>query len=203
MGTWPGDFLTIGIAGQNGCGKTTVISILETRLIASGLTVQVFSSSALLIPIIERKGWPKDRLHFNLAVLEGDQKYGSQTWLPDQMKSRMLDSSAKVRIWDGIRRFVDVDAIQSSTRHRLGYVAASATVRLARVQTRNQKDGEAHTTSERFAAEDNYETNRDIPKIAERCSLHVDNSETDPTLLHVKNRMDFWVRQMKEQGLLA
>lgn len=169
--------LIFGLVGRPGSGKGTVASYLVEHQHAV-----VFRFSAFLNDVLDLLAIPRSR----------DNQIKLSTCLRNTFGEDAL-SYAVVRaattcknpivVVDGIRRIEDIAALESLPNFTLIDVTAPDTIRFERMKARGEKAGENNMTWETFNAQEQAPTEITIPQVAERATVHLDNSGTPEELI--------------------
>jgi len=186
-----------GGAGKNGSGKSTAFKILADRLIKRGFTAKIFTSSGLVLPILQKMGLNGSREDFNAAVLATDKERGKD-WLAKEMCAIMLDSPEQISIWDGTRRHIDFATVHEEeefSSQLFGYIDADEAVRYERAKKRGEKANEAIMSLAQFQKEDRLETNGEIEGLPRNLEA---NNNLD--LVNLESEMALWVARMELIG---
>lgn len=178
--------LIIGLVGQQGAGKETLVHALEPHLAAQGLSVAHVRFSDVLRETLTLWGIPHGReneqLLARLMAADTGFKAGALT---RATAARIGTLTADVIFIEGVRWITDetmVRALNSDTRRALiVYVVAGAQTRFERIKARN-RSGASTTSWEDFCRQEQAENEIYIADIGSRA---------DVTLANEGSREDF------------
>jgi len=175
--------LVIGIVGAPLAGKETCANTIELLLIEDGYRVSRHTFSDILRDTLDLYDLPhtRDNLQKMAIIMNAETGFGDGT-LSRAMRRRLLDDEAEVAILDGVRWLGDEHMIRSLNEEGIKsvmiYISAGAKVRYARLLARDRA-GEAATTWEDFERQEKARTEVDIPDIASRAEIVLENNDND------------------------
>lgn len=175
--------LVIGIVGAPLAGKETCANVLEQLLVEDGYSVSRQTFSDVLRDTLDLWDLPhtRDNLQKMAIVMNADTGFGDGA-LSHAVQKRLMDDPADVAILDGVRWLGDEKMIREledeGIKTILVYVTADPKVRYARLVARNRA-GEAATTWEDFARQEQARTEVDIPDIGSRAEITLENNYED------------------------
>lgn len=170
--------IVLGLVGEKGGGKGALVNILKEL----SPNVIHLRSSDLLLEIAGLVGAERgqvSRKQFQELAVDLEKIFGKGCISRGMRKkiSRYADSDSII-IFDGIRWPTDVEVIQTFPKNFLVYVTASPKIRYERLIKRNEKAGENEMNYEQFLAEEEAETERQIPIIGASVDYIIRNEGT-------------------------
>lgn len=161
--------MVIGITGKLASGKGTI-----TKHIVEHYDAQKTRSS--------------DPLRQTLVLFEIDQSrenleklstfvrhtYGENT-IARAVARVLRQSTARIAIFDGMRRLIDVETLRSFEHSLFIYVDVDRDIRYQRCKTRNENIGDAEMLYEKFCEKDDEEPEQQIEALREYADIVIDN----------------------------
>lgn len=156
--------LIIGIAGENGAGKTTWAEFLKEAAARKKVSVERISSGDILAESLKSLGIEPTRENLQKHAVDIDKTFGHGV-LSEAVRQRVAESKADIAVFDGMRWESDVEMIKQFENHTIIYITADAQIRWKRAKARNKKPGEDKISFARFLEEDSAPTETYIPRI--------------------------------------
>lgn len=178
--------LCIGITGENGAGKSTVLQRLIGNL--ERISIQTTRFSDILTETLALWGIQPTRQNLQLLPQVMNKAYGEGS-LSKAMALRISSFDADIVIVDGVRWISDMKLIRSFPYNKLIYVTAPAEVRFNRIKTRNEKVGERDLTWEQFLAEDSAPNEVEIPRIGMGADFKINNNLSQAVLINTTEKI--------------
>ncbi len=167
----------IGLVGRQGSGKGTVASYLVEKHNAV-----VFRFSSFLNDVLDLLSIPRSRTNLIKLSTCLRETFGEDA-LSYAVVKAATTSENPIIVVDGIRRIEDIAALESLPNFTLIEIAVPEEIRFDRMKKRGEKSGEANMTWEKFKADEEAPTEITIPQVAERATVHLDNSGTPEALI--------------------
>lgn len=171
--------LIIGIVGENGAGKTSVLKYLKQKL--GETTCQTLRFSDVLSETLALWDIPQTRANLQLLPQLMDSGYGPGS-LSRAVAKRIEESSSDILLIDGVRWDSDEKLIRSFKNSLLVYVTAPPRLRFQRLKARREKAGEDVLTWEQFLVEDSAPNEVQIPHIGKRANFVITNTSSEEIL---------------------
>jgi len=180
--------LILGLVGQAGCGKGTVVDILREKY---GADYTRFSS--IMGDILMRLHLEKTRSNF-IKLSETLRHTFGEDVFSYALEGEVVTSLKDVVVIDGIRRLDDIVALEPLPNFKLVAIDAPAKLRYERMKKRGEKASETEMTWERFLEEEKGSTEVTIPGVMARAWKTISNAGTREELETTVHQM------MKELG---
>ena len=171
--------LVIGLVGENGSGKGTVIKLLSQSTKPYSLERITFSDFLKETLTLWRLSGSRD--NFAKLVRAMRETYGENT-LAHAIQIRAQKSSADIVLLDGVRWEADASLVRSFKKNLLIYVTADAHTRFERLRGRGEKSGEAAMTFEKFTTEEETPNEQGIPALGKTADIRIENNGTERNL---------------------
>lgn len=166
--------LVIGVAGQNGSGKDTIIDLMKERL-----DCEVVSETFSTVIRLTLEMWAIEPTRLNLQRLPvGMNEMFGQGALSRAVAHRLNSLSAPVVIVGGVRWPTDVDLVRSFAHNRLLYVETSAEIRFERLRRRGHKVAEKDMTFAQFLHEEDQASEAYLPTIKKLADAVIPNNDS-------------------------
>jgi dephospho-CoA kinase len=99
----------------------------------------------------------------------------------EDVLARILASDAKkldsdIVVVDGVRRLADIKYLQELAGFRLWAIDADSQIRYQRMLERNENAGDTEKTFEKFMAEHEAESDREVPIVMAQAKIKIDNN---------------------------
>ncbi len=167
--------IIIGLTGENGSGKETFVKLLQE--IAPDQTIDHIRSSSFLKETLDLWDIPASRSNLqNLAIIM-DNQYGKGS-VSKAIYKKIMESSADIVIFDGIRWDTDVEIIRRFPKSYLVYITAESKLRYERLRKRNEKVGESTTPYIQFLTEEKAKTELFINQISHQADFKIENNSS-------------------------
>jgi len=166
--------IVIGIVGEKGAGKQTLVDYL---IDSSKAKICHMRFSDLLKDTLTLWNLPHSRSNFQQTAIIFNKTFGDGT-LSRAIRKRVENEPSQIVVLDGVRWLSDEELIRSFPNSLMIYITASAEVRFARLKKRNEKIGEAEMNFDQFLEEEKVQTETLIPQIGQRCDIRIDNNGT-------------------------
>ncbi len=164
--------IILGLSGQAGCGKGTIVDLLKAKF-----DVDYFVFSSILKDVLIRLHHELTRENF-IKLSEALRKSFGEDALSYAIEHDALASNKQIVIIDGIRRPEDIVALEPLPQFKLLAIEVPAEIRFERMKKRGEKAGENDMTWERFLAEDQAPTEITIPSVMKRAWKTISNAGT-------------------------
>ena len=169
--------ITLGLVGEKGGGKGTLVKLLKEIAQSSEkpMSVDTVKSSEVLAETLKLWDLPLSRSNLQQLAIIMNAKYGDGT-LTHAVKTRMEKSDADIVIYEGIRWPSDVDMVRAFPNSKFIYITAPVNTRYERTKQRKEKAGEGEATLEQFIQEESVLTETNISKIAGEAEFKIKNT---------------------------
>jgi len=171
--------IAIGVIGENGAGKGTFVSNIETKLVAAGVEVEVLKFSDVLSDTL--KVWNLlggrgnlQRLSASMSVAFGPEALANAVY----GRISICHDASGVLLLDGVRSEADAAMVGRFSRHFLVYITARPEVRHKRARDRGEKFGEDVMSFEQFMEEGRAKVEAPIPIIGARAHVKIINNDS-------------------------
>ncbi len=173
--------IILGIVGQNGAGKGTLVNTLQQKAIEEGFSVGVHSSYRTIADLLEMCTITPSRENAQkfVEIMENNLKKG---FLSDALGKRMSEDKSDLVIFDCLRMPTDITMFlrlresNPNTRIFIANITRDREKRFAGLKARGQKPGEKDMTWEQFLMAERAHTEIHIPEIAKRADLTIENN---------------------------
>jgi dephospho-CoA kinase len=163
--------MIIGIAGETGSGKNTFCQkIKEEIILVETVSSSIVLREALRNFILDNDITKEDLQWMALVLFE---RFGKDV-LSKAIKKRLLESKAKIVLFDGVRMWADYEMLREIGA-KVVYVTADSKIRWERVQSRGEKKDDK-STYEEFLKREKAGTETSIPEIGEKADFRIDNN---------------------------
>ncbi len=173
----------IGLVGRQGSGKGTVATYLVEKENAV-----VFRFSAFLNDVLDLLAIPRSRTNLIKLSTCLRETFGEDA-LSYAVVKAATSSENPIIVVDGIRRIEDIAALEALPNFTLIEISVPEEIRFERMKNRGEKAGESTMTWEKFKADEEAPTEVTIPQVAERATVHLDNSGTPEELIEQLNKI--------------
>jgi len=160
----------LGLVGKIASGKDECKKYLENN---HGASSHRFST--MLRDVLNRLYLPVTRENLQDISLDLRKRFGADTLARVIAQDVSLDKNDIV-IVEGIRRLADIKELQNFPNFHLISIDADQKTRYDRVVKRNENSGDAEKTFAQFAAEEQHETEHEIPIVMSQARFQVDNN---------------------------
>lgn len=164
---------TIGLIGEKGSGKETFITLLKELL--PDKKIKRVSTSAFLGETLSLWNLDKTRSNLQQMAIVMDKSFGKGT-LTNALRSQIENADSDIVIYDSIRWESDLRLIRSFPENLVLCITAEPKIRFGRIKKRAQKKGEVNLTFERFQEEEKVATETQIPELASKSDLKIENN---------------------------
>ncbi|HPT08157.1 MAG TPA: AAA family ATPase [bacterium] len=164
--------IIIGLTGQIACGKGVIKQFLIKKYKAKD-----YRFSTILRDILIRLDIEQSRLNIQNLSTMLRKNFGEDT-LAKAMAQDVKSNNHKFIVIDGIRRLADIKYLKDIENFFLVSVQADKKIRYKRVIERNENPGDDKKTYQQFLADDNRETEVEIPKTMKKANFKIDNNGT-------------------------
>lgn len=164
--------MVIGITGLPGAGKGTVAAYLVEKY---GAKAYRFSTPLRDILIRVYQPVTRENLQKLAASLRG--LFGVNVFAETLLQDLQKEPSPLV-VMEGFRYQDEYRILRQHPGFVFVAVEATFDTRLQRIQSRTENVGDAQVTSESFAKQHEFETERAIPELIAQADHHIDNSGT-------------------------
>lgn len=179
-----------GLVGEKGAGKQTFVNFV-TQIASSsstiaqgprndkgeGLKVRQIRFSDILAQTLIMWDIPITRANLQKLAIMMSESFG-QTALAKAAIFSLEGDSADIIIFDGVRREAEARLVRSFKNSVLIYITASQKLRYQRLKTKSEKVGEVGLTFEQFLEEEKSKAEKDIPEIAKKADIKLENNGT-------------------------
>ena len=179
--------LIIGLAGPQFSGKTLVASHLCERHNA-----WVFDSTWIREEVI-RRGMPLERASYNAVTKELHALRGDG-FIAREMLWQLPSPKPRLAVHDGLRLIADVPEHRQATDFRLIYLESSLECRFARARGVVKNGRRAINTMEEFMADEQLESEREIPLFKSQADLVLASERRDWLLNAVDRQLAVWLK---------
>ncbi len=162
--------IIIGLTGQIACGKGVVKKFLIENYHAND-----YRFSTILRDILKRLNIEESRT--NIAKMSTILRQGfSEDLLAQTMANDVKNDESPFIVIDGIRRMADIKFLKELDNFFLVAIEADPKIRYQRVIERNENPGDAQKTWEDFLADENAETEQQIPETMSKADFTINNN---------------------------
>lgn len=161
--------IVIGITGKLASGKGTI-----AKYIVENYDAQKTRSSDPLRQTLVLFDISQSRENLDKLSTFVRQTYGENT-IAASVARVLRQTQAKVVIFDGMRRLIDVETLRSFEHSLFIYVHVERDVRYQRCKTRNENVGDDVMTYEEFCEKDDEEPEQQIEALREYADIVIDN----------------------------
>ncbi len=166
----------LGLAGEFLSGKSTAAAFYVQKFGAKKLRF-----STVLDDILGILALPITRDNEQKLALCLREVFGEAVIAETLVKS--VESSKRgVFIVDGLRKYEEITVLKRLPNFKLIYIESSLQKRFARLQGRDEKQGEKILTLEQFAKSHEHESDKDVPKLKQYANFVIDNDGTQEAL---------------------
>ena len=164
--------IIIGLVGHIACGKEAVKKYIVEKYHAKDCR---FSTS--LRDVVHRLDIPESRE--NLQKLSTALRTGfGEDILAKVIAFDASKLDSDIVIIDGVRRMADIKYLKELPNFYLVKIIADAKVRYERVRSRNENAGDKDKTFEQFLADEQNETEKEIPVVMDFAKIAIDNNSS-------------------------
>lgn len=164
--------LIVGLTGEKAGGKGTIAAYLKERY---GATAYRFSDP--LTATLKLLNLPVTRQNqIGLSIILR-REFGEDV-LAKALTKMAAENPSELVVVDGIRRMADIAALKTLPRFHYWYVTADVRTRFERSRARGEKEGDRDMPFEKFAAEEQAETEVSIKETAAGACDRIDNDGT-------------------------
>ena len=164
--------IIIGLVGQIACGKEAV-----KKYLAKKYNTKDCKFSTPLRDVIERIGIQESRENLQKLSTSLRANFGEDLLAKViAMDASKLDS--EIVVIDGVRRMADMKYLKELPNFYLIKVEVDAKIRYQRMVARNENAGDKDKTFEQFIADQNNETEKEIPTVMDFAKISIDNNGT-------------------------
>ena len=164
--------IIIGLVGQIACGKGAVKKYLAKKYNAKDCKY-----STPLRDVINRLTISESRENLQKLSTTLRESFG-QDLLAKVIASDASKLDSEIVVIDGIRRMEDMKYLKELPNFYLIQVEVDAKIRYERMIARNENVGDKDKTFEQFIADQNNETEKEIPKVMDFAKISIDNNGT-------------------------
>jgi len=168
----PNKKVIIGLTGQIACGKGVIKKFLIENYKATD-----YRFSTILRDVLIRLHIEQTRVNIQTLSTLLRQMLGEDI-LANVMAEDVRDNNDDFIVIDGIRRLADIKHLQKIPGFFLVSVEASEEIRYKRVIERNENPGDDKKTFAEFQADDNAETEEQIPETMSHADFTINNDGT-------------------------
>ncbi len=166
--------LVIGLVGEIGSGKGTVVDVVEELFPDKKIVTIKFSD--VLADLLKILYMPKTRDNLQRMAIAIDEMFGAGTF-NYAVRKRIENIDADIVFADGVRWPADEKMIRDMNGIMI-YVTADQKIRYQRVIVRKEKEGEGQTTIEEFQIQDSMKNEAFIADIGSRADYQIVNEGT-------------------------
>ena len=164
--------IIIGLVGQMACGKEAI-----KKYIAKKYNTKDCRFSTSLRDVVQRLGISESRENLQKLSTVLRANFGEDLLAKViAMDASKLDS--EIVVIDGVRRMADIKYLKELPNFYLIKVEVDAKIRYERMIARNENAGDKNKTFEQFIADQNNETEKEIPKVMDFAKISIDNNGT-------------------------
>jgi len=164
--------IIIGLVGQIACGKEAI-----KKYLAKKYNTKDCKFSTPLRDVIERIGIQESRENLQKLSTSLRANFGEDLLAKViAMDASKLDS--EIVVIDGVRRMADMKYLKELPNFYLIKVEVDAKIRYQRMVARNENAGDKDKTFEQFIADQNNETEKEIPTVMDFAKISIDNNGT-------------------------
>ena len=174
----------IGLVGERGAGKSTVVRNLISILADQSITTVSIKSSDLLGDALDIWGVPRTTENLQLMGRAMRDNFGDEA-IPNAMDLRISESAAQVVIWDGIRWLPDERLVRRKNPSSIIYVTAPMEERFLRISKRTEKAEEisgSRVTLSEFQKIESESNEAFVPEIGSRADFVIQNAGNEQEL---------------------
>ena len=160
----------LGLVGSLASGKETTKKYLGEKYDAKDCKF-----SSILRDVLGRLTIPNSRENLQKVSTVLRANFGEDLLA----KAIAVDASkldANVVVIDGVRRFTDIEYLKDLPNFILIKIDADPKVRYERMKNRNENEGDAEKTFERFLEDHNAEADKQIGDVMKNAKYSIDNS---------------------------
>ena len=162
--------IIIGLVGPQASGKGTVKKYLVEKYNAEDCRF-----STVLRDVLDRINIEKSRENLQKISTVLRQNFG------EDVLARVLASDAEkleapIVVVDGVRRLADIKYLKELVGFRLVGIDADPRTRYERMLVRNENVGDSEKSFEKFLAEHNAESDREVPIVMSKAQVVLDNN---------------------------
>lgn len=161
--------LILGIAGQMLSGKSTAAKFYTDECGAISLRYSALINEILDVLDLEQTRFNQQELG---RILK--EQYGQEV-LARTIIQRIKELGDKFYLIDGFRTKNEVDEFRQLKNFKLLYIEASAELRYARLQGRDEKVGESKVTLEEFNESQQHTVDRNIAGLKQYADIVIEN----------------------------
>ncbi len=164
--------IIIGLVGQIACGKEAV-----KKYLAKKYNTKDCKFSTPLRDVVNRLTIPESRENLQKLSTSLRENFG-QDLLAKVIASDASKLDSEIVVVDGIRRMADMKYLKELRNFYLIKVEVDAKIRYERMVRRNENAGDKDKTFEQFIADQNNETEKEIPTVMNFAKISIDNNGT-------------------------
>lgn len=183
--------IVLGVIGESGSGKETFAKLLSEFVAPH--SVKLIRTSDILKETLLKWGLDTSRENYIKVSVAMRSTFGEDV-LPNAIKESVLEAAEDIVILDGLRWPADVEMLRSLPSQMLVYVTASAEVRFARTQKRQEKHGEKDTDFQKFLQENQSPADVAIPRLGAEADFRIENNGS---LEEFQSRVQEFATQLK------
>jgi len=168
--------IVIGVVGENGAGKSTFSKILsDSFIMAPSSFISSIKSSDVLAEVLNILRQPVTRENLQKLPIALAQYFGDG-FLSSAVEERMLNSDAKIVIFDGVRWPSDVRMLRTFPHNFLVYIASDLEIRYERLKNRKEKLEEKDLSLEEFKKQELSSTEVLIRQVGAAANYKIRNN---------------------------
>ena len=168
--------IVIGVVGENGAGKSTFSKILsDSFIMAPSSFISSIKSSDVLAEVLNILRQPVTRENLQKLPIALAQYFGDG-FLSSAVEERMLNSDAKIVIFDGVRWPSDVRMLRTFPHNFLVYIASDLEIRYERLKNRKEKLEEKDLSLEEFKKQELASTEVLIRQVGAAANYKIRNN---------------------------
>lgn len=163
--------LIIGLVGQIACGKGAAKKYLINQFGASD-----YRFSTILRDVLARLHTKISRENIQTISTCLRQTFGEDL-LANAMAEDIKNDEHRMIVIDGIRRLTDIQHLKEVPGFVLVSIDADEKVRYDRMKLRNENEGDDKKSFEDFQADQQKESEAQIPDAMKHADYHIDNND--------------------------
>ncbi|MDI3496468.1 MAG: hypothetical protein PWQ35_489 [Patescibacteria group bacterium] len=162
--------LIIALVGPQASGKEVVKKYLIKKYQAES-----YKFSQVLRDILQRLYLPQTRENLQNLSFDLRNRFG-QDLLANVISIDAQNSNRPLLVIDGVRRLSDITSLKKLNNFKLISLEVETQIRYQRLCARNENEGDKDKTFAQFLEDDNRESEKTIPEVANTADFKIDNN---------------------------
>lgn len=160
----------IGLVGHIACGKEAV-----KKYIAQKYNTKDCKFSTSLRDIVKRLDIPESRENLQKLSTILRASFGEDL-LAKTIAADALKLDSEIVVVDGVRRMADIKYLKELLNFHLIKIEVDPKIRYERMKSRNENAGDKDKTYEQFLADENNESEKEIPIVMDFAKININNN---------------------------